>query len=68
MTTVNGGGGLRFGALVMKGYDKKFFDTYSDAEIWLLNDSGGLTDGIIRKEAGRYFVFVNATEEQDSSQ
>ena len=37
---------------------KKWFDTYSDAEIWMLN-SGMATDQKIHKEAGRYFIFVD---------
>lgn len=51
-------GDLKIGPLIMKQMAKKWFDTYSDAEIWMLN-SGMATDQKIHKEAGRYFIFVD---------
>ena len=51
-------GDLKIGPLIMKQMAKKWFDTYSDAEIWMLN-SGMTTDQKIYKEAGRYFIFVD---------
>ena len=51
-------GDLKIGPLIMKQMVKKWFDTYSDAEIWMLN-SGMATDQKIHKEAGRYFIFVD---------
>ena len=51
-------GELKIGPLIMKQMVKKWFDTYSDAEIWMLN-SGITTDQKIHKEAGRYFIFVD---------
>ena len=51
-------GDLKIGPLIMKQMVKKWFDTYSDAEIWMLN-SGMTTDQKIHKEAGRYFIFVD---------
>lgn len=58
MSKLNSGGGLKIGPLIMKQMAKKWFDTYSDAEIWMLN-SGITTDQKIHKEAGRYFIFVD---------
>ena len=58
MSKLNSGGGLKIGPLIMKQMAKKWFDTYSDAEIWMLN-SGMVTDQKIYKEAGRYFIFVD---------
>ena len=58
MSKPNGNGGLTVGPLIMKQMSKKWFDTYSDAEIWMLN-SGITTDQKIHKEAGRYFIFVD---------
>jgi len=58
MSQLNSNGGLSIGPLVMKQMSQKWFDTYSDAEIWMLN-SGMATDQKIRKEAGRYFIFVD---------
>ena len=51
-------GNLKIGPIIMKQMAKKWFDTYSDAEIWMLN-SGMTTDQKIYKEAGRYFIFVD---------
>lgn len=51
-------GDLKIGPLIMKQMSQKWFDTYSDAEIWMLN-SGMATDQKIHKEAGRYFIFVD---------
>ena len=51
-------GDLKIGPLIMKQMSQKWFDTYSDAEIWMLN-SGITTDQKIHKEAGRYFIFVD---------
>ena len=58
MSKINSEGGLNIGPLYMKQMAKKWFDTYSDAEIWMLN-SGITTDQKIHKEAGRYFIFVD---------
>lgn len=58
MSKLNSGGGIKIGPLIMKQMAKKWFDTYSDAEIWMLN-SGITTDQKIHKEAGRYFIFVD---------
>ena len=58
MSKLSSGGELNIGPLVMKQMAKKWFDTYSDAEIWMLN-SGMATDQKIHKEAGRYFIFVD---------
>ena len=58
MTKMESGGILSIGPLVMKQMKQKWFDTYSDAEIWMLN-SGMSTDETIHKEAGRYFIFVD---------
>ena len=51
MSKINSGGGLNIGPLYMKQMAKKWFDTYSDAEIWMLN-SGMVTDQTIYKEGG----------------
>lgn len=66
MSKLNSGGGLNIGPLVMKQMAKKWFDTYSDAEIWMLN-SGMVTDQKIHKEAGRYFIFVDEDSRQKQS-
>jgi len=58
MQNLNNKGDLKIGPLIMKQMAKKWFDTYSDAEIWMLN-SGMVTDQKIYKEAGRYFIFVD---------
>ena len=58
MSKIDSEGGLNIGPLIMKQMAKKWFDTYSDAEIWMLN-SGITTDQKIHKEAGRYFIFVD---------
>ena len=58
MSKIDSEGGLNIGPLIMKQMAKKWFDTYSDAEIWMLN-SGMATDQKIHKEAGRYFIFVD---------
>lgn len=61
MSKLNSNGSLTVGPLNMKQMEKKWFDTYSDAEIWMLN-SGITTDQKIHKEAGRYFIFVDENE------
>ena len=61
MSKLNSGGGLNIGPLYMKQMSKKWFDTYSDAEIWMLN-SGMVTDQTIYKEGGRYFIFIEEPE------
>lgn len=66
MSKLSSGGGLNIGPLVMKQMAKKWFDTYSDAEIWMLN-SGMSTDQTIYKEAGRYFIFVDEDSRQKQS-
>lgn len=58
MQNLNNKGDLKIGPLIMKQMAKKWFGTYSDAEIWMLN-SGMVTDQTIYKEAGRYFIFVD---------
>ena len=58
MSKIDSDGGLTVGPLIMKQMPKKWFDTYSDAEIWMLN-SGMSTDQTIYKEGGRYFIFVD---------
>ena len=58
MQNLNNKGDLKIRPLIMKQMAKKWFDTYSDAEIWMLN-SGMVTDQKIYKEAGRYFIFVD---------
>ena len=58
MQNLNNKGDLNIGPLIMKQMAKKWFDTYSDAEIWMLN-SWMVTDQKIHKEAGRYFIFVD---------
>lgn len=68
MSTVKSEGSLRMGPMQMKKFEKKFFDTYSEGEIWLLN--GGFneteTDGILRIEAGRWYIFVRNNNESNS--
>lgn len=61
MSKLNSGGGLNIGPLYMKRMIQKWFDTYSDAEIWMLN-SGMVTDQTIYKEGGRYFIFIEEPE------
>ena len=63
MSKLNSNGGLTVGPLNMKQMKKKWFDTYSDAEIWMLN-SGMDTDQTIYKEGGRYFIFVDEENEK----
>ena len=58
MSEVTGDSKLSIGPMIMKQMQKKWFDTYSDAEIWMLN-SGMTTDQKIYKESGRYFIFVD---------
>ena len=62
MSKLNSNGGITVGPLIMKQMAKKWFDTYSDAEIWMLN-SGMVTDQTIYKEGGRYFIFVDEENE-----
>ena len=52
-----GRGGLQIEGIQMRKFEKKYFDTYSDAEIWMLNTTK-TTDGVIRKENGKYYVFI----------
>ena len=61
MQNLNNKGDLKIGPLIMKQMAKKWFDTYSDAEIWMLN-SGMVTDQTIYKEGGRYFIFIEEPE------
>lgn len=61
MSDLNSSGGLRISGIQMKQLNKKYFDTYSDAEIWMLN-SGMNTDQTIHKEAGKYFIFTEEKE------
>lgn len=51
------GGGLRVSKLNMNKYIKKWFDSYSDAELWLENTQQK-NDGLIRTEGGRHYIFV----------
>lgn len=61
MSNLNSSGGLHISGIQMKQMTKKYFDTYSDAEIWMLN-SGMETDQTIYKEAGKYYIFVDEKE------
>lgn len=45
----------------MEKMGKKFFDTYADAEIYMLNS--GNSDQKVYKEGGRYFVFIEDSKE-----
>jgi hypothetical protein len=51
------GGGLRVSKLNMAQYVKKWFESYSDAELWLENTTQK-NDGLIRTEGGRHYIFV----------
>lgn len=55
-----GSGKMRI-TLNMKQYEKLYFDSYSDAEIWLSN-TNRLNDGVIRQEGGRYYIFVDTSQ------
>lgn len=61
MSNLNSDGGLHISGFQMKQMTKKYFDTYSDAEIWMLN-SGMETDQTIYKEAGKYYIFTDEKE------
>ena len=65
MPKSEGSGNFHIGPLSMRQFEKKYFDSYSDAEMFLLNEDNN-TDGVIRKETGRYYIFVdksNANQE-----
>lgn len=51
-------GNLKIGPLTMRQFKKRYFGTYSDAEIWLSNTTE-VTDNVIRKENDqKYYIFV----------
>lgn len=56
MSNAAGKGQLR-ASLKMVKYEKLYFDNYADAQIWLENATVS-TDGEIRPENGRFFIFV----------
>ena len=62
MSKSAGRGGMRINGLVMQKFTKKYFDTYSDAQIWL-DETTKKNDKTIRKENGKYFIFVEQQEE-----
>lgn len=67
MSNLQSGGGLRIGPLVMKQFEKRYFETYSDAEIWIGNTRDD-HDGIIRKdEYGKYYIFVKSESQEKQS-
>lgn len=59
MTNTAGCGGLKIGPLVMKQFEKVYFDTSYDAMCWIL-DTIYETDGEIRREDnnGKWYVFT----------
>lgn len=58
MTSMNSEGGLRVGKIIMKQFEKKYFASYSEAEIWKSNTTEE-HDNIIRKESSeKYYIFV----------
>jgi hypothetical protein len=58
-----GKGGLRIEPK-MKKFEKKSFASYSDAEIFISNTDLE-NDGVIRKEGGEYYIFVESANSQE---
>lgn len=55
---VSGDGNIKVDGFKLVQFEKKHFDNYSDAEVWLENTKVE-NDGEIRKEAGGgYYIFV----------
>jgi hypothetical protein len=53
---------MRISGICMKKFERLYFDTYSDAEIWLSNTTIE-NDGVIRKEGeATYYIFAKPRE------
>lgn len=58
MADASGSGGIRINKLNMRQFEKKYFENYSDAEIWLAETTQS-NDGQIRQEiGGKHYIFV----------
>jgi len=64
MASMNSGGGLKLGTIIMKQFEKKYFASYSEAEIWKANTTEEHED-IIRKESTeKYYIFVRTNSQE----
>ena len=63
MTGMASGGGLKIGPIIMKQMEKKYFDTYVDAGVWLCTTTEE-NDHIIRKENEQFYIFVRSNSQE----
>jgi hypothetical protein len=51
-------GGMKFNKFKVIQFEKMYFDSYRDAEMWL-SETSIENDGVIRKEPdGRHYIFI----------
>ena len=63
MTGMVSGGGLKIEPIIMKQMEKKYFNTYGDASIWVCTTTEE-NDHIIRKENEQFYIFVRSNSQE----